>query len=35
MAESTQVALGAASIPSSAEIARAEKLVRESFVHEG
>ncbi len=35
MAESTAVALAAASIPSSAEIARAEKLVRERFVHEG
>ncbi len=35
MAESTAVALAAASIPGSAEIARAEKLVRERFVHEG
>jgi ribonuclease E len=35
MAESTPVALAAASIPSSAEIARAEKLVRERFLHEG
>jgi ribonuclease E len=35
MAESTAVALAAASIPSSAEITRAEKLVRERFVHEG
>ena len=35
MAESTSAALAAASIPSSAEIARAEKLVRERFVHEG
>jgi hypothetical protein len=35
MAESTSVALAAASIPSSAEIARAEKLVRERFLHEG
>jgi ribonuclease E len=35
MAESTTVALAAASIPSSAEIARAEKLVRERFVHKG
>jgi hypothetical protein len=35
MAESTAVALAAASIPSSAEIKRAEKLVRERFVHEG
>jgi ribonuclease E len=35
MAESTAVALAAASIPTSAEIARAEKLVRERFVHEG
>src|SRR5258707_7926293 len=33
MAESTSVALAAATIPSSAEIARAEKLVRERFVH--
>ena len=35
MAESTSVALAAAPIPSSADIARAEKLVRERFVHEG
>jgi superfamily II DNA or RNA helicase len=35
MAESTSVALAAASIPSSAEISRAEKFVRERFVHEG
>jgi ribonuclease E len=35
MAESTAVAPAAASIPSSAEIERAEKLVRERFVHEG
>jgi ribonuclease E len=35
MAESTSVALAAASIPSSAEISRAEKLVRERFLHEG
>src|SRR5258708_29319634 len=35
MAESTSVALAAATIPSSAEIARAEKLVRERFLHEG
>ncbi len=35
MAESTSVALAAAPIPSSAEIARAEKFVRERFVHEG
>jgi ribonuclease E len=35
MAESTEVALAAASIPTSAEIARAEKLVRERFLHEG
>jgi superfamily II DNA or RNA helicase len=35
MAESTSVALGATSIPSSADISRAEKLVRERFVHEG
>jgi ribonuclease E len=35
MAESTAVALAAASIPSSADIARAEKLVRERFLHEG
>jgi ribonuclease E len=35
MAESTSVALVAASVPSSAEISRAEKLVRERFLHEG
>jgi len=35
MAESTSVALAAATIPSSAEIARAEKLVRERFLHGG
>src|SRR5260370_28593065 len=35
MAESPSVALVAAPIPSSADIARAEKLVRERFVHEG
>ena len=35
MAEPTSVALAAASIPTSAEIARAEKLVRERFVHDG
>ncbi len=35
MAESTSVALAAATIPSPAEIARAEKFVRERFVHEG
>ncbi len=35
MAEPTSVALAAASIPSSADIARAEKLVHERFVHEG
>ncbi len=35
MAESTSVALAAAPIPSSAEIARAEKLVRERFLHDG
>jgi ribonuclease E len=35
LAESTSVALAAAPIPSSAEIARAEKLVRERFLHEG
>ncbi len=35
MAESTSVALAAASIPGSAEIARAEKLVRERFLHDG
>ncbi len=35
MAESTSVALVAAPIPSSAEITRAEKFVRERFLHEG
>jgi hypothetical protein len=35
MAESTAVAPAAASIPGSAEIARAEKFVREQFVYEG
>jgi ribonuclease E len=35
MAESTSVALAAATIPSSAEISRAERFVRERFVHEG
>ena len=35
MAESTSVALAAATIPSSADIKRAEKFVRERFVHEG
>src|SRR5260370_22863182 len=35
MAESTSVALAAATMPSSADITRAEKLVRERFVHEG
>ena len=35
MAEPTSVALAAAPIPSSAEISRAEKLVRERFLHEG
>ncbi|HEX5307959.1 MAG TPA: DEAD/DEAH box helicase family protein [Solirubrobacteraceae bacterium] len=35
MAESTAVAPAAASIPGSAEITRAEKFVRERFVHEG
>jgi superfamily II DNA or RNA helicase len=35
MAESTAAAPAAASIPSSAEIARAEKFARERFVHEG
>jgi hypothetical protein len=35
MAESTAVALAAASIPTSAEITRAEKLVRERFLHDG
>ncbi len=35
MAESTSVALAAAPIPSSADIARAEKFVRERFLHDG
>ncbi len=35
MAESTSVALAAATIPTSADIKRAEKFVRERFVHEG
>jgi len=35
MAEPTSVALAAASIPKSADIARAEKLVRERFLHDG
>jgi ribonuclease E len=35
MAESTSVALAVAPVPSSADIARAEKLVRERFLHEG
>ncbi len=35
MAESSSAALAVASIPSSAEIARAEKLVRERFLHDG
>jgi ribonuclease E len=35
MAESTSVALAAATIPSSADISRAEKLVRERFLHDG
>jgi hypothetical protein len=35
MAESTSVALAAATIPTSADIARAEKLVRERFIHDG
>jgi ribonuclease E len=35
MAESTSVALVAATIPSSADIKRAEKFVRERFLHEG
>ncbi len=35
MAEPTSVALVAAPIPSSAEISRAEKFVRERFVHDG
>ncbi|MGD1055817.1 MAG: DEAD/DEAH box helicase family protein [Solirubrobacteraceae bacterium] len=35
MAEPTSVALAAATIPSSADIKRAEKFVRERFLHEG
>jgi ribonuclease E len=35
MAEPTSVALAAATVPSPAEISRAEKLVRERFIHEG
>src|ERR1700727_205607 len=35
MAEPTSVALAAAPLPSSAEISRAEKLVRERFLHDG
>jgi ribonuclease E len=35
MAESTSVALAATTIPGSAEISRAEKLVRERFLHDG
>ncbi len=35
MAESTPVALAAASTPSSADVTRAEKFVRERFLHEG
>ena len=35
MAEPISVALAAAPIPSSADISRAEKLVRERFLHEG
>jgi ribonuclease E len=35
MAESTSVALAAATIPNSADISRAEKFVRERFLHEG
>jgi ribonuclease E len=35
MAEPTSVALAAAPIPSTAEISRAERLVRERFLHEG
>ncbi len=35
MAEPTSVALAAAPIPSSAEISRAEKFVRERFLHDG
>src|ERR1019366_2596382 len=35
MAESTSVALAVAPVPSSADISRAEKLVRERFLHGG
>jgi ribonuclease E len=35
MAESNSAALAVASIPTSAEISRAEKLVRERFLHDG
>ena len=35
MAESTSVALAATSTPTSADIARAEKFVRDRFLHEG
>src|SRR5579859_224776 len=35
MAEPTSVALAAAPVPTPAEIARAEKLVRDRFVHAG
>src|SRR5271165_4688908 len=35
MAESTSVALAVAPLPTSADISRAEKLVRERFLHEG
>ena len=35
MAESTAVALAAAPIPNPADISRAEKLVRERFLHDG
>ncbi len=35
MAEPTSAALAAAPIPSSADISRAEKLVRERFLHDG
>ncbi|MGH2834202.1 MAG: DEAD/DEAH box helicase, partial [Solirubrobacteraceae bacterium] len=35
MAESTEVALAAAPLPTAAEIKRAEKFVREGFLHEG
>ncbi|MEA2315312.1 MAG: ribonuclease [Solirubrobacteraceae bacterium] len=35
MGESTSVAIAAATVPSSADIARAEKLVRERFLHDG